>query len=105
LLSALRAHTKAPSKTDLLWKTLRALKRPGRARTVLDGTLVGHDAVRAAVDVRRPALVLAGGVRRVVDIAALPVPAHPRRADGRLAVDAGLHGVAARRVGGVELGA
>jgi hypothetical protein len=32
-LSALRAHTKAPYKTDLIWKTLRPLERPGRART------------------------------------------------------------------------
>ena len=31
---ALCAHTKTPYKTDLLWKTLRALKRPGRVRTV-----------------------------------------------------------------------
>ena len=31
LLSALRAHIqKAPYKPDLLWKTLRTLKRPGR---------------------------------------------------------------------------
>jgi hypothetical protein len=30
LLSALRAHTKMPYKTDLYRKTLRALKRPGR---------------------------------------------------------------------------
>jgi hypothetical protein len=36
-LSALRAHTKAPYKTDLLWKTPRALKRPGRARTGAGG--------------------------------------------------------------------
>ena len=35
LLSALRTHTTAPYKTDLLWETLRALNRPGRARTVL----------------------------------------------------------------------
>jgi hypothetical protein len=34
LLSALRAHTKMPYKIDLLWETLRALKHPGRARTV-----------------------------------------------------------------------
>jgi hypothetical protein len=34
MLSALRAHTKAPYKTDLLWKTLRALNRPWAARTV-----------------------------------------------------------------------
>ena len=34
LSSALCAHTKAPYKTDLLWETLRALNRPGRARTV-----------------------------------------------------------------------
>jgi hypothetical protein len=28
LLSALRAHTKVPHKTDLLWETLRPLNRP-----------------------------------------------------------------------------
>jgi hypothetical protein len=33
LFSALRAHTKAPYQTDSLWKTRRALNRPGRART------------------------------------------------------------------------
>jgi hypothetical protein len=32
-LSALRAHTKTPYKISLLWKTIRALNRPGRART------------------------------------------------------------------------
>ena len=32
-LSALRAHTEALYKTDLLWETLRAGKRPGRAQT------------------------------------------------------------------------
>ena len=30
-LRALRAHTKAPYKTDSLWRTLRPLNRPGRA--------------------------------------------------------------------------
>jgi hypothetical protein len=35
LLSALRAHTEAPYRTDLLWETRRALNRPGRARTDL----------------------------------------------------------------------
>jgi hypothetical protein len=34
LLRALRAHTKAPYKTDLNRKTLRALNRPREARTV-----------------------------------------------------------------------
>jgi hypothetical protein len=34
LLSALRAHTEAPYKPDLRLKTIRALKRPSRARTV-----------------------------------------------------------------------
>jgi hypothetical protein len=29
MLSALRAHTKAPYKTDLPWKMIRPLKRPG----------------------------------------------------------------------------
>jgi hypothetical protein len=33
LLSALRAHTEAPYKTDLLWEMLRTLNRRGRART------------------------------------------------------------------------
>jgi hypothetical protein len=33
LLSALRAHAEAPYKPDLLWEMLRALNRPGRART------------------------------------------------------------------------
>jgi hypothetical protein len=33
LLSALRAHTKAPYKTTLLWETLRPHNRFGRART------------------------------------------------------------------------
>ena len=49
-VSALRAHTKAPYKIDLLWKTLRArksLNRPGRARTA-DGARVAL-AERAAV--------------------------------------------------------
>jgi hypothetical protein len=32
LLSALRAHTKPPHKTDSLWKALRVPKRRGRAR-------------------------------------------------------------------------
>ena len=35
-LSGLRAHTKAPYKTGLLWTTLRALKRPERARAVVE---------------------------------------------------------------------
>ena len=35
-LSALRAHTKAPYEIGLLWKTMRTLKRRGRARTVLE---------------------------------------------------------------------
>jgi hypothetical protein len=34
LLTALRAHANAPSKTDLLWETLRPRKLRGRARTV-----------------------------------------------------------------------
>ena len=34
LLSTLRAQTKAPHQTDLLRETLRALNRPGLARTV-----------------------------------------------------------------------
>jgi hypothetical protein len=35
MLSAICTHVKAPYKTDLLWKTLRAIKRPGRPRTAL----------------------------------------------------------------------
>ena len=46
LLSALRAHTEAPYKTDFLWKTLRALNRPWAARTV------GADALHAETRVR-----------------------------------------------------
>ena len=34
LLGTMRAHTNAPYKPDLLWETLRALKRPRWARTV-----------------------------------------------------------------------
>ena len=33
LLSGLRAHTKTPGKNGLIWETLRALNRPGRAQT------------------------------------------------------------------------
>ena len=36
MLSALRTHTKAPYKTDSLWRTLMTLKCPGRARTVVE---------------------------------------------------------------------
>jgi hypothetical protein len=32
LLSTLRAHAKAPHRTDLLWETLRTLTGSGRAR-------------------------------------------------------------------------
>jgi hypothetical protein len=38
----MRAHTKAPHKTDPLWKTLRALKRLGRARTGADAKVEGR---------------------------------------------------------------
>jgi hypothetical protein len=48
LLSALRAHTKVPHKTVLLWKTLRALKCPGRARTVQRATNCRHLAMTDA---------------------------------------------------------
>jgi hypothetical protein len=41
-LSALRAHTNAPSKNDVLWETPRALHRPragpDRVRTCPEGT-------------------------------------------------------------------
>jgi hypothetical protein len=43
--SARRAITKPPYKNDLLWKTLRALNRPGMARTLGDpADVVGHQA-------------------------------------------------------------
>jgi hypothetical protein len=42
-LSGLRAHTKAPYKTDLHRKTLMALNSPGTARTVGERL---HDLVR-----------------------------------------------------------
>jgi hypothetical protein len=41
-LSALRAHTKAPYKTDLHRKTLRALNRPGGPGQVLVEELLDH---------------------------------------------------------------
>jgi hypothetical protein len=49
LLSALRAHTKAPHKDDILRRTLRALKRPRRARrTDAGGQAHGHRRQRDA---------------------------------------------------------
>ena len=36
-VSALPAHTKVPHGSDFLWKTLRTLNRPGRARTIRAG--------------------------------------------------------------------
>ena len=47
LLRARRAHTKAPYKPDLLWETLRALNRPGRARTVEVGRVGDGRRLRA----------------------------------------------------------
>jgi hypothetical protein len=47
MLSALHAHTKAPYKPNLLWKTLRALNRPDHCRgpdSGLAGGLPGGDA-------------------------------------------------------------
>ena len=52
LLSALHTHTKAPCKPDLLWETLRALNRPGRARTGVEG--------RVGEVLRRPHVLDAG---------------------------------------------
>ena len=52
LLSAMRAHTKAPCKADLPWETLRALIRPGRARTGVEG--------RVGEVLRRPHVLDAG---------------------------------------------
>ena len=43
VLRALRAHAKAPHKTDLLWETRRALNRPGRARRDVDPELGGPE--------------------------------------------------------------
>jgi hypothetical protein len=42
LVSALRAHTKAQYKPDVLWRTRRALDRPGRARTILGHRRARH---------------------------------------------------------------
>jgi hypothetical protein len=49
LSSRLRAHTKAPYKTDLLWETLRVLNRPGRARTAaaVEGLSLSDYALRS----------------------------------------------------------
>ena len=45
LLSTLRAHTKVPYKIDLHRKTLIALNRPGRARTVQSESAAASTAV------------------------------------------------------------
>jgi hypothetical protein len=67
-LSALRAHTKPPCKNDLLWRTLRALNRPRRARTSLGCEVEQcHRLVRGGREQRQS--VLAEGER-----AALPGP-------------------------------
>jgi hypothetical protein len=70
---------KAPYETDLLWRTLRALKRPGRARTVELPTLdeqwpsdvLLHQEIRGPLPWWAPAiqpdgfqLAALGGVRR-----------------------------------------
>ena len=46
MLSVLRAHTKAPYKPDLLWETLPALNRPGRARTAREQRGQGREHAR-----------------------------------------------------------
>ena len=53
-LSALRAHTKAPYKTDLHRKTLMALNRPGTART--DGDHPAPEEVHPGLEDRRDAV-------------------------------------------------
>jgi hypothetical protein len=47
LSSFRRAHTKAPYKTDLLWETLRLLKRPEKAHTEVARGLDRRDDLRA----------------------------------------------------------
>ena len=65
LLSALRPHTKAPYKADLLWEKLWALNRSGRARTEVDPRLL-----RRVLRVAREVVYLrdvahdAGGLRQ-----------------------------------------
>jgi hypothetical protein len=44
----MRAHTQTPYNTDSLWETLRALNRPGRARTVRQRQPRGVRGVRDA---------------------------------------------------------
>ena len=79
-LSALRARTKVPYKTDILWRTRRALDRPGRARTVdhvdrerQDGEGEERDDVAVVPD--RDELALeADGVRLQVGFGRIVVP-------------------------------
>ncbi len=61
-LSALRAHTKAPYKMDFHRKTLRALNRPGRARTVSDEE---ERAERRADHTRLPSPVIHANCKRL----------------------------------------
>ena len=49
LVSTLRVHRKEPSKTDVLWETLRPLQRPARARAESEA-LVLRDAEREVRD-------------------------------------------------------
>jgi hypothetical protein len=73
MLSALRADTKAPYKTELLWGTLRVLKRPGQARTERPQRLVP-----ALLPVRPHQVDLHAG-SRVLSIR-FPHPQHATRA-------------------------
>ena len=41
-MSALRAHIKPSQRVDLLWETLRAPHRPGRARTLRNEWSTAH---------------------------------------------------------------
>ena len=68
LLSSSRAHTTTPYNTALLWETLRALKSPGRARTVILGQPQGL-LERAAVDREGVELALAGSNEKGIRLA------------------------------------
>jgi hypothetical protein len=70
LLSALRAHTKAPYKNDLLRETLRALNRPRMART----------------EEHQPELCVARRAPRRVRKRPPPRPLHRRLGFGRIGV-------------------
>jgi hypothetical protein len=75
--------------------------------SIFERPLIRHDAVWTSVDIRWGALITASAGCRVVDVAPLPVAAHPRGPDWSCTVLARPDDIAARTVPSlrVELGA